>query len=226
MLMAMLKKDCDPLRYMNPRENRKLKRSFYENDPFTVCKDMLGKLIVNQSNCGIMTGEIVETEVYIGPDDKASHAYCNKRTKRTSVQFGERGHAYIFRVYGMYNCFCAVVGPPYVPAVVLVRAVRPIDGIDFMRKNRRLSAGAPIHKLTNGPSKFCQAYGITDELNGIDLLGQKLFLCEQEQSEFKIATSARVGIDYAEEYKDVCWRFYKEGDIFVSKVITKRDAKH
>ena len=163
---------------MNSQEKKKLQRSFYERDPFVVCKEMLGKLIVIATDLGRMIGEIVETEVYIGPDDKASHAFGNKKTKRTFVQFEERGHAYVFRVYGMYNCFCAIVGPQYVPAVVLIRAVKPIEGIDLMRKNRGLNEQDPIQNLTNGPSKFCQAFGITDQFNGEDLLGEKLFLFE------------------------------------------------
>jgi DNA-3-methyladenine glycosylase len=172
-----------------------------------------------------MTGEIVETEAYVGPYDKASHAYGNKRTNRTMVQFGERGHAYVFRVYGVYNCFCAVVGPPCIPAVVLVRAVKPLEGSKLMRRNRNLGDDVPIHKLTNGPSKFCQAFEITDELNGTNLTGHKLFLCEGQQSLFEIATSARIGIDYADEYKDVYWRFYKSDDIFVSRNRSVRYSK-
>jgi DNA-3-methyladenine glycosylase len=211
---------------MKSNGSNKLRRSFYERDPLTVSKDMLGRLIVVQSDWGAIGGEIVETEAYIGPNDKASHAYGNKKTKRTLVQFGERGHAYVFRVYGMHDCFCAVVGPPYVPAVVLVRAVRPIYGIDMMRRNRSLGEDTPMHELTNGPSKFCKAFGITSELNGVDLLGQKLYILETEQqSFFEIASSARIGIDYAEEYKDVAWRFYKKDNSFVSNLGQKARVK-
>ena len=167
-----------------------------------------------------MTGEIVETEAYIGPEDKASHAYSNRRTERTSVQFGERGHAYVFRIYGIYNCFCVVIGPRYVPAVALIRAIRPVEGVDAIRYNRNASPNLPLTNLTNGPSKLCQAFRILDAFNGIDLLGDKLFLSDHS-GQPAIDLSARIGIDYAYEFKDVPWRFYAKGSPFVSHVPTQ-----
>jgi len=195
----------------------KLPRSLYERDPLIISRELLGKFLVRRTEEGEIVGKIVETEAYIGPHDKASHTYKNRKTKRTAVQFGERGHAYIFRIYGIYHCFCAVVGPKYVPAATLIRAVEPVQGIELMRKNRQLRGETPITELTNGPSKVCRAFALTDELNGIDLCGDELFICSGEEEKFEVETSKRIGVDYAEEYKDVPWRFFIKGNKFVSK---------
>jgi DNA-3-methyladenine glycosylase len=201
---------------MNLTRHARLSRTFYERDPLIVSRDLLGKYLVRTTKKGEIIGEIVETEAYIGPDDEASHAYGNKRTKRTSVQFGERGVAYIYRIYGIYHCFCVVVGPRYIPAVTLVRAVKPVKGLELMRKNRGLNRDVPINRLVNGPSKLCSAFGITSRLNGLDLCAGHLFLCRGTRSSFEVEQSARIGIDYAEEYKNAQWRFYQKNSEFTS----------
>lgn len=198
-------------------ERSKLTRAFYERDPLAVSRDLLGKLIVRKIGRRKIVGEIVETEAYIGPFDKASHVYGNRKNPRIMVQFKERGCAYIFRIYGIHYCFCIVVGPPYVPAVALIRAVRPVVGIDIIRQNRNLNASVPLHLLTNGPAKFCQGFKITDQLNGVDLTGDEIFLCEGKRVSFQICQSARIGIDYAEEFKDMPWRFYIKNSKFISR---------
>ena len=82
-----------------------LKRKFYERDSLTVAKELLGKILVHETKEGITSGKIVETEAYLGPEDQASHARNNLRTERTEAQFGPKGHAYIYQIYGMYFCF-------------------------------------------------------------------------------------------------------------------------
>jgi len=202
---------------MNLTKYGRLPRVFYERDPLVVSKDLLGKFLVRKTKEGEIVGEIVETEAYLGPHDKASHAHNNKRTNRTLVQFGERGVAYVYTIYGMYQCFCIVVGPRHTPAVTLVRAVKPIKGMELMKRNRSLDENVLIHKLANGPSKLCRAFGITSKLNGANLLGEDLFLCRGTRSAFEVGQSARIGIDYAEEYRNVQWRFYEKDSEFVSK---------
>lgn len=192
-----------------------LSRHFYERDPLTVTKSLLGKLIVRKVKRGVMIGKIVETEAYIAPHDKASHAYGNRKTERTIVQFGERGCAYIFKVYGRNHCFCVVVGPKYISAVALIRAVEPIEGIELMMKNRPVKS---TFDLTSGPSKFCQAFKITSEFNSADLCrNRELYIAKRGKNREKIIGSIRIGIDYAEEYRNVPWRFYIKDNIFVSK---------
>ena len=193
-----------------------LGREFYERDPLEVAKDLLGRYVVRETDDGSIIGKIVEVEAYIGPDDKASHAHNNKVTKRTKVQYRERGLAYIFSIYGRNNCFCVVVGKERQPAVVLVRAVEPVKGLELMKKNRN---NVNIKNLTNGPSKFCKAFGITKEFYGFDLCeGRSLYIARGEPVNTKeISKSKRINIDYASEWKDVEWRFYIKGNGFVSR---------
>jgi len=209
---------------MNVTKCERLSRIFYERDPLVVSMDLVGKLMVRKTEEGEIVGKIVETEAYIGPHDKASHAYDNRKTRRTIVQFGERGVAYVFTVYGNYHCFCVVVGPKYVPAVTLVRAVEPIKGIELMRRNRGLGENAQVNKVTNGPSRTCKAFNITSKHNGSNLLDGNFFLCEGKQV-FEIGQSPRIGIDYAEEYKDVPWRFFEKGSEFLSIAASKHHQK-
>jgi len=194
-----------------------LPRSFYRRNPICVSRDLLGKLLIRKNKMGEIVGEIVETEAYIGPEDKASHAYNNKKTKRTYVQFKERGHAYVYKIYGIHHCFCVVVGSSHVPAVTLVRALKPIKGFELMKKNRCLKYEMLVYELTNGPSKICQAFDITSELNGVDLCNGKLTICQGEELTLEIVSSPRIGIDYTDEYKEVHWRFCIKDSEFVSR---------
>lgn len=192
-----------------------LSRRFYEQQPLAVARKLLGKNIVRRVEEGVMIARIVETEAYIGPRDKASHAYDNRKTKRTQVQWGRRGCAYIFKIYGRNHCFCVVIGPRNVPAVALIRAVEPIQGLELMAKNRDVRS---VVNLTNGPSKFAQAFTITSELNARDLCQRgDFFIAEGEGPSGRIVSSPRIGIDYAGEYRNVPWRFCVADSMFVSK---------
>ena len=107
-----------------------LKRGFYERDIFWVAKKLLAKTLVNETSTGVTSGKIVETEAYLGPEDKAAHTYCNRRTERTEIQFSAKGHAYIYLIYGMYNCLNVTAGSvPEKPEAVLIRALEPLEGI-------------------------------------------------------------------------------------------------
>ena len=112
----------------------KLAREFYERDTLIVAKKLLGKYLVRDSPEGKAIGVIVETEAYIGPHDRASHAYNGRRTVRTQIQFGPGGYAYIYQIHGKHFCFCVVTQKLGMPEVVLIRALRPIYGIGLMMK--------------------------------------------------------------------------------------------
>jgi DNA-3-methyladenine glycosylase len=194
-----------------------LERAFYERDPLTVAKELLGRIIVNETLEGKISGRIVETEAYLGPEDKASHAFGNLRTARTETQFGPKGHAYIYLIYGMYYCFNVTVGEiPGKPEAVFFRAIEPLEGIEIMKK-RRPSAGSKIIKLANGPSKLCTALGVSKKQNGSDLCGGSLHIDDGEPIEEKdVVRSTRIGVDYAEEWKHLSWRFCIRNSAFVS----------
>jgi DNA-3-methyladenine glycosylase len=195
----------------------KLPREFYTRaNVVTVARDLLGKLLVVPTTAGKrVSGKIVEVEAYRGPQDRAAHSYGGRRTKRTETMYGFGGTAYVFFVYGMYYQFNVVTGPAETPHAVLIRAVEPVEGIELIRKRRH---GQPNHNLTNGPGKLCIALGIDRRLDAADLLGNRVWLEEGEKvSRSQIASGPRIGIDYAEEWKDKPWRFWVKDNPFVSK---------
>ena len=195
----------------------KLDYDFYQNDAVTTAKDLLGKIIVREINGQKIMTKIVDTEAYMGAEDKASHAYNNKKTKRTKTMFGKGGLAYIYLIYGMYHCFNVVTAVKDDPHAVLVRAVEPVEGLELIKKNRNIKS-SNLEDLTNGPGKLSQALKIDKSLDGCDLVkSNKLYLLDQENNDFKVEAAPRVNIDYAEEYKDKLWRFYIRGNKFISK---------
>lgn len=195
----------------------KLPREFYTRpDVLTVAKDLLGKLlVVPMPNRKRVSGMIVEVEAYRGPEDRASHAYGGRRTKRTETMYKMGGVAYVYFVYGMYNQFNVVSNIQDVPHAILVRALQPVEGIELMRQRRHTH---PDHNLTNGPGKLCIAMGIDRSLDGADLTGKQVWLEEHERVvSSRIFRGPRIGIDYAEEWISKPWRFWIRDNTYVSR---------
>jgi DNA-3-methyladenine glycosylase len=202
---------------MKKLSGRKLPREFYtRSNVLTVARDLLGKLlVVADDRRRRVSGKIVEVEAYRGPEDRASHAYGGRRTKRTETMYQIGGIAYVYFVYGMYNQFNVVTNVEDTPHAILVRALEPVEGIELMRSRRH---SHPDHNLTNGPGKLCVAMGIDRKLDRADLLGGFVWLEEFERvPASKIANGPRVGIDYAEGWIRKPWRFWIKGNSFVSK---------
>lgn len=196
-----------------PEFTSKLPRSFYEQSTVEVARQLLGKYLVRKHPDGTTVGRIVETEAYIGPEDKACHA-SRGRTARTEVMFGPAGYAYVYFVYGFHHMLNLVTEDMGFPAAVLIRAVEPVDGITLMKKRRRTEAP---RNLASGPGKLCEAFSIDRSLNGIDLCGPLLFAIDAGEPAPKIAAKPRIGVDYAGRWKDKPWRFLIPGNEFVSK---------
>lgn len=179
---------------------KELNKKFFERDAETVAKDLLGKLL-KFKNC---SGVIVETEAYAA--DGASHAA--RRTKRSIPLFDTWGVTYVYLNYGMYylvNFTCDKHGP----GAVLIRAVEPIDGVALMKKRRK---SEKIEQLCNGPGKVCQAFGIGKKQHNQEV-GKEIRVYDLG-NEVEIKKSPRIGISFA---KDIEWRFYINGNKFVSK---------
>jgi DNA-3-methyladenine glycosylase len=193
-------------------EALRLSRAFYEQPTVEVARQLLGKYLVRIDAAGVRAGMILETEAYIGPDDKASHA-SRGRTPRTSVMFGPAGFAYVYLVYGMHHCLNVVTEQEGYPAAVLIRAVEPSEGMALMQKER---PAPDVRRLTNGPGKLCQAFGIDRRLNGLDMCGEALFVEDRGTRLVDIVVTTRVGVDYAGPWKDKPWRFYIAGHPGVS----------
>lgn len=195
----------------------KLSRAFYDRDTLQVSRDLLGKHLVRVLPDGTeLICRITETEGYIGRIDKACHAYGYKRTPRTQTLYARPGTAYIYLIYGMYCCLNFVTEREGEPAAVLIRAAQPVKNADIISKNR---FGCKMAELTayqrknflNGPGKLCKGLELTRGQNGLDLLGDELFLRgAPAPAPASIRTGKRIGIDYAQEAADFPWRFWLE----------------
>ena len=196
----------------------KLDRSFYARNACNVAHDLIGKILVHDSHEGLTAGIIVEAEAYRGPEDKAAHSYAGKRTSRTEIMYHEGGLAYVYLIYGMYHCFNVTASITGKPEAVLIRALEPVEGIPLMIQRRKISR---VIDLCNGPGKLCSAMGITREHYGIDLCGDELYITEGVK-DFRVMTSERVNIDYAEECRKFLWRYFADGNKFVSRAKENR----
>jgi DNA-3-methyladenine glycosylase len=198
--------------------NKMLPREFYtRKNVLMIARQLLGKLLVVPTSDGTrVSGVIVETEAYRGPEDRASHAYGGRRTARTETMYRIGGTAYVYFVYGMYHQFNVVTNLEDIPHAVLIRALEPIEGIEVIRQRRRTK---PDSHLTNGPGKLCIALGIDRTLDRADLLGDRVWIEEADRRipPSAIAVGPRVGIDYAEEWVEKPWRFWLKNNPFASR---------
>ena len=199
-------------------DHSKLPREFYTGpNVLAVARRLLGKLLVVPAPDGTrVSGIIVETEAYRGPQDQASHAFGGRRTNRTETMYQVGGTAYVYFVYGMYHQFNVVTNLSDIPHAVLIRAVEPVEGIALMRKRR---PGQSDHTMTNGPGKLCIALGIDRSLDRADLLGDRVWIERGERriGPAGIASGRRIGVEYAGEWADKPWRFWIRKNPFVSR---------
>lgn len=191
----------------------KLERDFYMRDGLTVARELIGKKLVHRSPEGLAAGIIVETEAYIGPEDAGSHAYKARRTKRTAIQYGPGGYAYVYRIYGLHSCMNVVAAPEERPEAILIRALEPVEGLELMMRRRGTEE---VAKLCRGPGNLCQALGIGMEHYGMDLCGDELYIETVEGPEAGVCTDKRINIDYAGEAADYPWRFLLRGSRYIS----------
>ena len=186
----------------------KLKRNFYLNpDVVQVAKDLLGKYLCTNVDGRLTSGIITETEAYAGVIDKASHAYAGKRTNRTETMFAKGGTAYVYLCYGIHHLFNVVTNSAGEPHAVLIRAIKPVDGIPVILERR---AKEKVDKSTaGGPGTVSQALGILTKHSGTDLLGDKIWIEDRgiKVKEKQIKKGPRVGVDYAGKDAKLPYRF-------------------
>ena len=200
-----------------PRD-AKLKRDFYtRTDTLLVARELLGKRLVVPAPTGErVSGRIVETEAYLGAEDRAAHSYGGRRTARTETMFAIGGTVYVFFVYGMHHQFNVVTGPEGQPHAVLIRAVEPEEGIESMRERRPARTD---RELTSGPGKLCRALAIDLTHDGEDLRGRRIWLEDAgaRLAPEDIAAGPRIGVAYAGEDAHRPWRFWVKGNEYVSR---------
>ncbi|MDR0754405.1 MAG: DNA-3-methyladenine glycosylase [Prevotellaceae bacterium] len=194
----------------------KLDLSFYtREDVVQISRELLGKTLCANINGNFTEAIIVETEAYAGINDKASHAYGGRRTKRTEIMFYEGGHAYIYLCYGMYSLFNVVTNIENIPHAVLIRGAVALNGIKTMLE--RTDRKKLTDDLLTGPGKLSKAMGLHFSLTGISLLGNTVWLEDKDiivSSENIIATP-RIGVDYAAEDALLPYRFVAKQDFTV-----------
>ena len=220
----------------------KLEKVFFIRPTLKVAKELLGKLIIRKFKNKLLIGKIVETEAYIGPKDKASHAYSKrpqtekekiklikenwnrikkyienkelfikrilknknaKVTKRNLAEYLKGGHIYIYLIYGNYYQLNITTYKEGYPECVLIRSLEPILNL----------------KDPKGPGKLCKELHLDNKFWGVDICKSKKIWLENGENipENLIVKTKRIGIDYAEEYKDKLWRFYIKDNKWVSK---------
>ena len=200
-----------------------INKDFYQKGAVDIAKDILGDYLIREVDGVKIKSIIVETEAYVGAIDKACHAYNYKRTERTKPLYEEGGIAYVYFIYGLYHCFNIVTNINGEPEAVLIRAIEPLDNLDYIsniRFNKDYNKLSKLQQknLTNGPSKLCSALKITKHDNYKKLyLEEDLYLEYNTNKNFEIIETKRIGIDYAEEAKDFLWRFYIKDNKYVSK---------
>ena len=185
-----------------------LSRSFYLRPVAQVARELLGKILAFEG----VSGRIVETEAYLGEDDGAAHS-ARGITPRTRVLFGPPGHAYVYFIYGMYDCLNVVCEPEGIAGGVLIRALEPLAGLDQMRTRR--GSARRDEDLANGPGKLTRALGIKIAHNGVDVTKGPITIHAPKQAEqFEIATSTRIGITKS---ADLPLRFFIKDNPCVSR---------
>jgi DNA-3-methyladenine glycosylase len=194
-----------------------LPRSFYDRDPRKVSRELLGKILVRRDKRKHVAGRIVEVEAYLGKDDPAAHSAAG-RTARNAVLFGPPGYAYVYFIYGNHYCLNVSCLPDGIAGGILFRALEPLEGIEIMARAREISVDKPsdLRKLTIGPGKLAEAFGITRERdNEKDLTdaSSDLFVAEDGYGPDRILVTPRVGITKAAERP---LRYIIAGNPFVS----------
>jgi DNA-3-methyladenine glycosylase len=197
----------------------KLEKDFYlDEDVVKVAKGLLGKYLCTKIDGKLTSGIITETEAYAGEIDRASHAFGNRRTGRTEIMFADGGVSYVYLCYGIHHLFNVVTNYKDTPHAVLIRAVKPADGLATILERRNMTGKekpAAIllkdkkNKIAGGPGTVSQALGIKTKHTGLDLTGNVIWIEDRglKINKKDIIAGPRVGVDYAGEHAKWPYRF-------------------
>jgi len=190
--MGRIRTKTIPEQVIAEKRAKILARTYFNRSTLDVARSLIGKHLVRQTSNGLLSGRIVETEAYIGPEDLACHA-SRGRTARTDVMFGPAGVAYVYLIYGMYHCLNVVTEREGYPAAVLIRAVEETESAS----------------LIDGPGRVCRFFDIDRQLNRWDLTQRERLWLEDrsERVENEVLASPRIGVDYAGEWAAKPFRF-------------------
>lgn len=197
---------------------RRLGASFFlRSDVVAIARDLLGQILCSRISSGPVTGGvIVETEAYAGINDRASHAFGAKHTKRNAVMYQRGPVAYVYLCYGMHWLFNIVTNVADIPHAVLIRALQPVCGQELMARRRGLPADNV--SLASGPGNVCRSLGIRGIHSGESLLGSRIWVERGRRvPDGMVCASPRIGVSYAGEDALRPWRFFIRGNEYVSR---------
>lgn len=179
---------------------------FQSDDTIGISQGLLGKFLVSKCKNQLTSGIIIETEAYLGKDDRACHAFGGRRTKRTEVMYLPGGHWYVYLCYGLHTLLNIVTHKKEEPHAILIRALHPCEGIKTMLK-RRGKKKVDSH-LTSGPGSVCKALGIETNLSG-EPIGKKVWIEDRGIviPKSQIIATPRIGVGYAKEHALLPYRF-------------------
>ncbi|MEJ6980199.1 DNA-3-methyladenine glycosylase [Pedobacter sp. P351] len=196
----------------------KLPISFYQSDDVvSLSAKLLGKQLFTHLEGEVTGGIIVETEAYRGPEDLGSHAYNHRRTPRNEVMYTQGGVIYMYICYGIHDMLNIVTGLEGDSHAILIRAIEPMVGLEVMRIRRGIANDD--RRLCKGPGALAQALGLKKSHNGTSLISKEIWI---EDNPFEIPPEdiiacPRIGLNIAEPYKSIPWRFYIKGNKFISR---------
>jgi DNA-3-methyladenine glycosylase len=224
MISPALTKDVAPAKSYGARDLPPLPVAFYDRDPRRVSRDLLGKVLVRRQGRKLLVGRIVEVEAYLGRNDPAAHSFAG-RTARNAVLWGPPGIAYVYFIYGNHYCLNVSCLADGVAGGVLFRALEPLAGFEEMARARGFEERAPLdlRKLTSGPGRLAEAFGITRLLDNEKNLSSgksDLWIADDGSPRPRVKTTPRIGITKAAERP---LRYIVPGNRFVSgrRALTK-----
>jgi DNA-3-methyladenine glycosylase len=197
--------------------SKKLNQSFYNRkDVVQIARELLGKILVTKFDGIRCAGRIVETEAYAGVNDRASHAFGGRRTARNEHLYGRPGTVYVYICYGLHHLFNVITNKKDIPHGVLIRALEPIEGIEYMLQR----TGKPIadYTLTKGPGNLARAMGMSKLHTGGDLFSEEIYI-EDDGKRYKkdqILITKRIGVESAREDAELPYRFIVKSSPYVS----------
>lgn len=187
---------------------------FQSSDVVQLAKDLIGSKLSTFIDKKLTSGIITETEAYAGKGDKACHAHLGRFTKRTAVMYDLGGIAYIYLCYGIHHLFNIVTNTKGNADAILIRAIEPIVGIEFILERRQK---AKVDKtLTSGPGNVSKALGLNKDHNAMSVCSNKIWFENRKDKPKNIVETTRIGIDYAGDDALLPWRFYDADSKFVS----------
>ena len=201
------------------KQSQLIPQSFYrEDDPVEIAKELIGKIIVTESNGVRTSGMITESEAYWAPHDLASHARNFTRTPRNEMMYAAPGKAYVYICYGIHQLFNVVTGPEEVPHAVLIRAIEPIEGIEIQKKRRKFLLTKAA--LSSGPGSLTKCLDISMNDNGLELWNPKSRLRIENNNvkiqDNEIVSTPRIGVESSGESALLHYRFVLKTSKYLS----------